>query len=401
MPTVLSLSSLRRYASLNRIRSKVPKPITKTKKNVQIIVITKPTGNIPNVRPGIKNSVVPADDCAGGLLDEPPPRFADEGESWVWLSAKAPFRNDASWGEISALSTVPSLVVPEREMVGVKDERIEVLWKKGQGEMYLAKSKRKPNGGWKNRALPILAYPLLAITKFTDELQNLERLRCRGIGSPCGPVSTRCFECASVAAISFPHVWISLSKRSPFARDPYAHPFRIQHGPSPSRGSHSIKAKFRLKDASRVVEISNIVTRRHAGRTYRAQTDFWKSILTGRFGLLLPRNRVIWPCRYSRSRYIGWSSYSDRWWAVESTSQDYVSGPANCFVDMGLRRKQGGGGGGGGCIGDGLEKESAVAIDQTCLFRDEKDGNDCETQSHISCSVADKLISKMLIRYCC
>lgn len=126
--------------------------------------------------------------------------------------------------------------------------------------------------------LPVVAYPILAIMKFTDELQNLERLRCGGTGSPCGPVSTRCFECAcvcaSVAAISFLHVWISLSKRGPFARDPYAHPFRIQHSPIASRGSQSIKPKLRLKDASRVVEVSNIVTSRHAGRTYRARTDF-------------------------------------------------------------------------------------------------------------------------------
>lgn len=301
MPTVLSLSSLRRYASLNRIRSNVPKPITRTKKNVHIIVITKPTGNIPNVRPGIKNPVVPADDCADGL-DEPPPGFAAEGESLVWLSEKAPFRNDASWGEISVLSAVPSLVVPERKMVGIKDERIEVLW----GGIF-SKSKGAEWRGEENRALPIVGYPLLVIMKFTDELQNLESLRCRGIGSPCEPVWTRCFGCASIPAISFPHVWISLSKRSPFARDPYAHRFRIQLCPIPSRGSHSIKPKLRLKDASRVVEISNIVTRRHAGRTYRAHTDYWKSISTGRFALLLPGNRIIWPCRYSRSRY-GWSS---------------------------------------------------------------------------------------------
>ena len=84
MPTVLSLSSLRRYASLNRIRSKVPKPMTRTKKKVHIIVMTNPTGNIPNVRPGIKNSVVPAaDDCAEGLDELPPPGFADEAESLV------------------------------------------------------------------------------------------------------------------------------------------------------------------------------------------------------------------------------------------------------------------------------------------------------------------------------
>lgn len=82
---VRSLSSLRRYASLNRIRSKVPKPITRTKKNVHIIVITKPTGNIPNVRPGIKNSVVlAADDCAEGLDERLPPELVDEeGESLV------------------------------------------------------------------------------------------------------------------------------------------------------------------------------------------------------------------------------------------------------------------------------------------------------------------------------
>lgn len=86
MPTVLSLSSLRRYASLNRIRSKVPKPMTRTKKKVQIMVITNPTGNIPNVRPGIENSVVaPAadDDCAEGLDELPPPGFAAEAESLV------------------------------------------------------------------------------------------------------------------------------------------------------------------------------------------------------------------------------------------------------------------------------------------------------------------------------
>lgn len=128
MPTVLSLSSLRRYASLNRIRSTVPKPITTTKEKVHIIEITKPTGNIPNVRPGIKNSVDPADDCVDGL-DEPP-GLTDEGEALVWLSAKAPFRNDASWGEICVLSSAPSLVVPEREMVGIKDESIEALWGK-------------------------------------------------------------------------------------------------------------------------------------------------------------------------------------------------------------------------------------------------------------------------------
>lgn len=81
MPTVLSLSSLRRYASLNRIRSTVPKPITTTKEKVHIIEITKPTGNIPNVRPGIKNSVDPADDCVDEL-DEPP-GLTDEGEALV------------------------------------------------------------------------------------------------------------------------------------------------------------------------------------------------------------------------------------------------------------------------------------------------------------------------------
>ena len=214
--------------------------------------------------------------------------------------------------------------------------------------------------------------------KFTDKLQNLERLRWGGYGSPCGPVSTRCFEYVSLPTISFPHAWISLSKRSPFARDPYTHPFRIQHRPVPSRGSHSIKPKLRLKDASRVVEVSNIVTRRHAGRAYRAHTDFWESILTCRFGLLLPGTGVIRPWRYNRRR-DGWSRNSYRWWAVESTSQDYVSGPANCFVDMGLRREQG-----RGCVGDGLEKESAVSIDQTCLLRNEEDRNDSETQSHIS-----------------
>ena len=143
---------------------------------------------------------------------------------------------------------------------------------RGGGGVYLANLKGP--SGEENRALPIVGYPLQAIMKFTDELQNLERLRCRGIGSPCEPVSTRCFECASVPAISFPHVWISLSKRSPFARDSYAHPFRIQHSPIPSRGSHSIKPKLRLKGASRIVEISDIVTRRHAGRAYRAHTDF-------------------------------------------------------------------------------------------------------------------------------
>ena len=94
-------------------------------------MITKPTGNIPNVRPGNKNSVVPPDDdCAE--------EFADEGGALVWVSAKAPFRNDASWGESSDLRSVPSLVVPEREMVGIKDERTEAL---GKGAKVLANRK--------------------------------------------------------------------------------------------------------------------------------------------------------------------------------------------------------------------------------------------------------------------
>ena len=78
---VLSLFSLRRYASLNRIRSKVPNPMKTTKKNVHIIVITKPTGNIPNFLPGIKNSDDPPDDCAAGPGE--PPEFGDEGKALV------------------------------------------------------------------------------------------------------------------------------------------------------------------------------------------------------------------------------------------------------------------------------------------------------------------------------
>lgn len=85
-----------------------------------MLVMTNPTGKMPNVRPGITNP----SSASFSASD------AGMAEAASWLGPNTPLTKEVTFAERSANKGVPSALVPDNAIAGARKERAEDLYRK-------------------------------------------------------------------------------------------------------------------------------------------------------------------------------------------------------------------------------------------------------------------------------